>query len=129
MSFKRSVSVKYYLEYHGHRVGITHLILRPCLKWNHYYYYRSNPERYQKAGKPPHNITLVKGAVHIVASRGFVEFALHDQRAKDLYEWSRNVDHPDEVFFSSLNHNPQLGAPGSYKGTLDEKFFLETINK
>ena len=80
-----------------------------------------------KANTPPHNITAVKGSVHIVASRGFVEFALLDQRAKDLYEWSRNVTIPDEVFFSSLQHNPQLGAPGSYKGTLDEQFFQQVI--
>ncbi|XP_052273483.1 beta-1,3-galactosyl-O-glycosyl-glycoprotein beta-1,6-N-acetylglucosaminyltransferase-like isoform X3 [Dreissena polymorpha] len=77
---------------------------------------RANRDRWQKAGAPPHNITAFKGSVHVVVNRGFVDFALHDQRAHDLLNWTRQTQVPDETFFSTLNHNPHLGVPGSYLG-------------
>ena len=76
---------------------------------------RANKERWIHAGQPPHNIVPTKGSVHIVASRGYVDFVLHSEVAKDFLNWTRRVDIPDETFFSSLNHNPHLGVPGSYK--------------
>ncbi|XP_052285132.1 beta-1,3-galactosyl-O-glycosyl-glycoprotein beta-1,6-N-acetylglucosaminyltransferase-like [Dreissena polymorpha] len=72
--------------------------------------------RWQRFGSPPHNITAVKGAVHIVVNRGFVDFVLHDQRAHDLLNWTRPTHIPDETYFATLNHNPQLGVPGAYLG-------------
>ncbi|XP_041373846.1 beta-1,3-galactosyl-O-glycosyl-glycoprotein beta-1,6-N-acetylglucosaminyltransferase-like [Gigantopelta aegis] len=76
----------------------------------------ANKNRWEKAGKPPHNITAVKGSVHITVSRGFVDYVLHNETAADLLEWAKKVDVPDETYFTSLNHNPHLGVPGSYKG-------------
>ncbi|XP_041347186.1 beta-1,3-galactosyl-O-glycosyl-glycoprotein beta-1,6-N-acetylglucosaminyltransferase-like, partial [Gigantopelta aegis] len=76
----------------------------------------ANRDRWEKAGKPPHNIRPVKGSVHIVASRGFVDYLLHNQTSKDLLEWVQKTKIPDETYFSTLNHNPHLGVPGSYKG-------------
>jgi hypothetical protein len=73
-------------------------------------------------------MTLTKGPAHIAASRGFIDFILHDRRALKFREWVRDTGVPDETFFSSLNHNPQWGVPGSYKGTnlctFNEKFFV-----
>ncbi|KAH3870381.1 beta-1,3-galactosyl-O-glycosyl-glycoprotein beta-1,6-N-acetylglucosaminyltransferase-like [Dreissena polymorpha] len=77
---------------------------------------RANRDRWRKAGPPPHNITALKGAVHIVANRGYVKFILHDKRAHDLLNWTRQTQVPDETFFATLNHNPQLGVPGAYIG-------------
>ncbi|KAH3706326.1 hypothetical protein DPMN_065711 [Dreissena polymorpha] len=77
---------------------------------------RANRDRWQKAGAPPHNITAFKGSVHVAVNRGFVDFLLHDQRAHDLLNWTRQTQVPDETFFSTLNHNPHLGVPGSYLG-------------
>ncbi|XP_041347030.1 beta-1,3-galactosyl-O-glycosyl-glycoprotein beta-1,6-N-acetylglucosaminyltransferase-like, partial [Gigantopelta aegis] len=71
--------------------------------------------RWKNAGKPPHNIRPIKGSVHIVASRGYVDYLLHNQTSKDLLEWVKKTRIPDEIYFSTLNHNPQLGVPGSYK--------------
>ncbi|XP_067685318.1 beta-1,3-galactosyl-O-glycosyl-glycoprotein beta-1,6-N-acetylglucosaminyltransferase 3-like isoform X2 [Haliotis asinina] len=87
---------------------------------------RANKHRWRHAGPPPHNITTVKGAVHIAASRGFVDYVLHNSTARDLLEWVKKTEVPDETFFSTLNHNPQLGVPGAYKGRLDnpDKPFL-----
>lgn len=76
----------------------------------------ANKDRWEGVGPPPHGIVPTKGSVHIVASRGFVDYVLHDQRAHDLLNWTRNTKVPDETFFASLNHNPSLGVPGSYKG-------------
>ncbi|XP_074659086.1 beta-1,3-galactosyl-O-glycosyl-glycoprotein beta-1,6-N-acetylglucosaminyltransferase-like [Tubulanus polymorphus] len=84
---------------------------------------RSFPERYatQLKYRPlPDGVTVVRGAVHVVLSRGFVEFATHAPVAKYLYNWFANTTIPDEYFFATLNHNPQLGAPGAYTGKIHE---------
>ena len=68
-------------------------------------------------GNPvPDNITLAKGSGHIVATRDFVDFTINNQNAIKFREWVEKTDIPDETFFSSLNHSPQLGVPGSYRG-------------
>ena len=61
-------------------------------------------------------VTLTKGSVHIAASRAFVDYVLHDERALKFRDWVKDTGVPDETFFSSLNHSPQLGVPGAYKG-------------
>jgi Core-2/I-Branching enzyme len=54
--------------------------------------------------------------VHIVATREFVDFAINNEKALKLLDWLKTSYIPDETFFSSLNHSPQLGVPGSYMG-------------
>lgn len=73
-------------------------------------------DRYEGRPEPPNNVNVTKGSVHIVATRGFVQFALEDKRAVKFLDWVKKTFVPDETFFSSLNHSPQLGAPGSYLG-------------
>ena len=34
----------------------------------------------------------------------------------EFTEWLRDTGVPDETLFTSLNHSPQLGVPGAYKG-------------
>ena len=72
--------------------------------------------RWNNSKPVPHNLTLSKGAVHVVASRGYVDYVINSRVARDLYEWLRETFIPDETFFSTMNHNPQLGVPGSYLG-------------
>ncbi|PVD19775.1 hypothetical protein C0Q70_20266 [Pomacea canaliculata] len=62
----------------------------------------------------PFNLTVIKGFVYIVASRGFVDYVIHSRVARDLLRWVQPSRNPDETFFSTLNHNPQLGVPGSF---------------
>ncbi|KAL4229067.1 hypothetical protein ACF0H5_012106 [Mactra antiquata] len=76
----------------------------------------ANKDRWEGLGTPPHGIVATKGSVHITASRGFVDYILHDQRAQDFLNWTAKTKIPDETFFASLNHNPILGVPGSYRG-------------
>ncbi|XP_048254127.1 beta-1,3-galactosyl-O-glycosyl-glycoprotein beta-1,6-N-acetylglucosaminyltransferase-like [Haliotis rufescens] len=80
---------------------------------------RANKHRWRHAGPPPHSITAVKGSVHIVASRGFVDYILHNSTAQDLLAWVKKTSVPDETFFSTLNHNPHLAVPGAYNGPPD----------
>ena len=39
----------------------------------------------------PHGLTIVKGSVYAAFTRKFVAFALEDQKAKDLFEWSKDT--------------------------------------
>jgi len=77
---------------------------------------RNNKERYSRAPPVPSNITLTKGAVHIVASRAYVNYVINNKTAIKFLNWVNKTDEPDETFFSSLNHSPQLRVPGSYSG-------------
>lgn len=89
---------------------------------------RANKVRWLAAGPPPHQIHPVKGSVHITVNRGFVDYVINNPVAKDFLNWSRKVAVPDETFFASLNHNPHLRIPGTYKGEpetdREEKPFL-----
>ena len=58
-------------------------------------------------------LTYFTGAAHIIASRGFVDFALNAPMAKEILTMMSAVKIPDELFFNTLNHNPHLGAPGA----------------
>ena len=64
----------------------------------------------------PHGFDVAKGSTHMAVTRAFVEFAVHDRRAKDLLYWMRNIKMPDEHFFQTLNHNAQMNIPGSFRG-------------
>ena len=75
-------------------------------------------ETEEKLGPCPVNATITKGSVHITASRGYVDYVLHDERALKFREWVKDTGVPDETFFSSLNFSPQLGVPGAYLGKL-----------
>ncbi|XP_074659158.1 beta-1,3-galactosyl-O-glycosyl-glycoprotein beta-1,6-N-acetylglucosaminyltransferase-like [Tubulanus polymorphus] len=79
---------------------------------------RRNVQRfsYAKDHPVPINVTLVKGSVHITASRAFVEFVIGDKKAIQLRDWLSHARIPDEALFSTLQHNPQLGTPGAYTG-------------
>ena len=67
-----------------------------------------------KTTRPPMNVTISKGSVHVAVQRGFVDFALH--KAQSFVEWLEDTRIPDETFFASLNNSPQLGIPGAYTG-------------
>ncbi|XP_059144081.1 beta-1,3-galactosyl-O-glycosyl-glycoprotein beta-1,6-N-acetylglucosaminyltransferase-like [Physella acuta] len=69
--------------------------------------------------KPPRRLRPVKGSVHVVVNRDFVDYILHNNTAKDLLEWVKETVVPDETFFATLNYNPHLGIRGSYKGDPD----------
>ena len=77
---------------------------------------RTKKKTSQRLGPPPGGIELTKGAVHIAAQRGFVDYVLHNKTARDFFQWLKKTEIPDELFYASLNHNPHLGVPGAYKG-------------
>ena len=72
-------------------------------------------DRFRSTEKIPSGVHMYKGAVHIVVSAAFVDFALTDPRSDELHSYVRHYTAvPDEWFFSTLNHNQDaLPAPGS----------------
>ncbi|XP_013411058.1 beta-1,3-galactosyl-O-glycosyl-glycoprotein beta-1,6-N-acetylglucosaminyltransferase isoform X2 [Lingula anatina] len=67
----------------------------------------------------PFGIVPTKGAVHITATWGFVNFTLTDPIAKEFLKWTRKTHRACETFFTSLNHNPHLMVPGSFTGSAE----------
>ena len=65
---------------------------------------------------PPHNLSVYNGNAYFAATRQFVEFALNDQRAHDLLEWTKDTYSPDENFWATLQRVP--GAPGGFPVSL-----------
>ena len=62
----------------------------------------------------------MKGNLHIAVNRNFVDYILHNPFAKVFLEWTKKyVLVPDETYFATLNHNPQLGIKGSFLGNAD----------
>lgn len=70
-------------------------------------------ERWEMAPLPPLYVQPYKGQVHVVLSRGMVDYILHSEDAKAIYNWSLTTLFSDEIFFSTLNSNAHLRAPGS----------------
>ena len=59
-------------------------------------------------------MTMMKGPMQVMLSRPFVNYTLYNQVAIEFLAWLEETSVPDETFFSSLQFNPQLGAPGAY---------------
>jgi len=93
--------------------------------------FRRNVRRFGRKLPAPHGITILKGSVHIVAVRGFVEYVIHNKTAAEFLDWVKGTGIPDETFFATLNHNPHLRVPGSYLGmltlTLPDLFDLDNF--
>lgn len=77
---------------------------------------RFDQDRLRKKGQPPFNLTLMKGPIHIAASRGFAEFIFEDKRTQVFLQWLNGTLIPDETFYATVNNNPLLGAPGGFHG-------------
>ncbi|XP_025105376.1 beta-1,3-galactosyl-O-glycosyl-glycoprotein beta-1,6-N-acetylglucosaminyltransferase-like isoform X2 [Pomacea canaliculata] len=77
--------------------------------------------RWQKFLPAPYNLTISMGSVHITASRGYVDYVINSRVARDFYQWVAPTFIPDEIFFSTMNYNPQLGVSGSHTGEVDDK--------
>ncbi|VDK87839.1 unnamed protein product [Dibothriocephalus latus] len=70
--------------------------------------------RYPILHRPPHGLQLYKGSVHVALSWAFVDFIFTDPRVRDLLDFLPHVGVPDEAFFSTVNHNALLNAPGGF---------------
>ncbi|GFR67414.1 beta-1,3-galactosyl-O-glycosyl-glycoprotein beta-1,6-N-acetylglucosaminyltransferase [Elysia marginata] len=81
---------------------------------------RANKGRWKS--KAPYDIIPTKGGVHTLLNRATVDYILHSDKAKGFLEWVKDTDYPDETFFASINHNPQLEIPGTYNGTKLEEY-------
>ena len=100
---------------HSNDVDIEHNF-GPIVFW--IVLFRMNYDRFENLPPLPFDIHLTKGSVHIIASRAFVDFVIHNETAIKFRDWIKESFYPDETFFSSLNHSPNLGIPGAYLGLL-----------
>jgi beta-1,3-galactosyl-O-glycosyl-glycoprotein beta-1,6-N-acetylglucosaminyltransferase/N-acetyllactosaminide beta-1,6-N-acetylglucosaminyltransferase len=75
-----------------------------------------NGVRAGRKTRVPIDADIVKGSFLITVTRAFVEWVLRDQNVRVLGQWLNDSFIPDELFFSTLNFNPHLGAPGAYRG-------------
>ena len=53
---------------------------------------------------PPHGLEVYFGTAYYALTRPFVDYALENQVARDLLEWSRDTFSPDEHYWVTLNH-------------------------
>ena len=92
-----------------------------CRVWvyiiTEYCIFRMNYDRFENLPPLPVDVHVTKGSVHIIASRAFVQFVIHNSTAIKFRDWIKKSFYPDETFFSSLNHSPKLGVPGAYLGS------------
>ncbi|XP_055865306.1 beta-1,3-galactosyl-O-glycosyl-glycoprotein beta-1,6-N-acetylglucosaminyltransferase-like [Biomphalaria glabrata] len=88
---------------------------------------KKNDERRWSNAPPLSGIQPVKGSVHIVVNRHYVDFILHTKAALKLLKWTKRTRVPDETFFPTLNFNPQLSINGSYSGSPNE--IQQSINR
>ncbi|XP_076452617.1 beta-1,3-galactosyl-O-glycosyl-glycoprotein beta-1,6-N-acetylglucosaminyltransferase-like [Babylonia areolata] len=124
--WKASKSWKYYINLTGQefplKTNLQLVRILTALNGSNIVDASTDPSRtwrwYNNFG-PPHGIVPYKGMVFVMACRGFVDYILHHHVAQDFLNWVRYTDMPDETYFPSLNHNPHLLVPGSYKGPPD----------
>lgn len=92
------------------------LISRRPIHWTQYVWRREFWRTNQLKEDPPGQWVIAKGSTHIAASRALIGYILFNETARDLLNWMRDIRAPDEHFFQTLNHNPHMNVPGSYKG-------------
>lgn len=59
-----------------------------------------------------HQMEATLGATHIIAVRGFVDYAVHSAEAKAFRDFLVGSHCPEEAFFNTLNSSPRLQIPG-----------------
>ncbi|KAH9504512.1 N-acetyllactosaminide beta-1,6-N-acetylglucosaminyl-transferase [Bulinus truncatus] len=87
---------------------------------------RKDEKRWNHVKRLP-NVQPIKGSVHIVVNRQFVDFILHNRTSLKILKWTKKTIIPDETFFSTLNFNPQLNINGSFPGSANE--IKEFVNR
>ena len=89
-------------------------------------------ERYQwfmtgkKKTPPPYGIKIYKGSSYIAGTRKFCEYAVHEEKAKELLKWLNDTVCVDESFFPSLYRHP--GVPGGVPGKKQPEFIARAVN-
>ncbi len=63
-------------------------------------------------------MTVLKGELHGLFSRRFVEFIVESDAARRYLRWCWDTGHPSEHYWNTLNYNVHLQAPGGYRGEI-----------
>ncbi|XP_071469780.1 N-acetyllactosaminide beta-1,6-N-acetylglucosaminyl-transferase isoform X5 [Marmota flaviventris] len=86
----------------AHAIGRTKYVHREHLGKELSYVIRTTARK----PPPPHNLTIYFGSAYVALSREFANFVLHDPRAVDLLQWSKDTFSPDEHYWVTLNRIP-----------------------
>lgn len=86
--------------------------------WTDFVWYNQNHITSIEKSSIPGGFNIGKGSTHVAASRAFIDYVLHNKTAQDILKWMKDIRAPDEHYFSTLNHNPHKGVPGSYTGKI-----------
>ncbi|CAG5135390.1 unnamed protein product [Candidula unifasciata] len=78
----------------------------------------------KKHQPPPYNLSVVKGSAYGTFSRKFIQFVIDSPIAKDLLQWAKEINSPDEYFWATLHHSTEVAVPGGYTGKPDLKPWL-----
>ncbi len=107
----------FYCQVHAGSNSIEGTIKRRNHERTHYIYKNGINTKIVRTGPLPDRVTqLVKGSKLITVTRGYVEFMVRNQTSLALRKWLNQSAHPDEIYAATLNHLPELGVPGAYKG-------------
>ncbi|CAL8346269.1 unnamed protein product [Lota lota] len=60
---------------------------------------------------PPFNLPILSGNAYILASRGYVQSVLKDERVQQLIAWAKDTYSPDEFLWATIQRMPNV--PGS----------------
>ncbi|XP_056447490.1 beta-1,3-galactosyl-O-glycosyl-glycoprotein beta-1,6-N-acetylglucosaminyltransferase-like [Gadus chalcogrammus] len=78
----------------------------------------------EKKAPTPFDLPVMSGNAYILASRGYVQSVLQDQRVQQLIEWAKDSYSPDEFLWATIQRMP--GVPGS--SPPDAKYDLTDMN-
>ena len=70
----------------------------------------------RKKEPPPFDLTILKGEIHGLFSRRFVEYIVESPQAQGFLRWCWNTSHASEHYWNTLNYNRKLNVPGGYYG-------------
>ncbi|XP_063446915.1 beta-1,3-galactosyl-O-glycosyl-glycoprotein beta-1,6-N-acetylglucosaminyltransferase-like [Mytilus trossulus] len=104
--------------------GITNRLLSNRFKYSYKYINNTLKRIGLKNGKLPYNANIVKGSAYGIFSREFVKYVIYDEKSKAVLKYMGDFKSPDEYYWSTLNHNEVLKAPGRYIGNPEKKPWL-----
>lgn len=65
---------------------------------------------------PPAGMEIFKGSIAVSINRKVADFVANSEISRRFIDWLNTSYMPDELFWSTLNHNELLGLEGQYPG-------------
>lgn len=101
--------------------GTNDLHYSPDLRKDRYQSVWINGKRHGKKEPPPRELKMVRGEIHVIATRGFAELVVDPKNklVARFHNWARNILIPDEFYYTVLHFNEKvLKTPGGIPSKL-----------